>query len=157
MVSGRRWSADPWFRRHVSGVRVRIPRVAGELLERLPDLLDGVGRDSADPAAVRLRPPFYADDAAAEDDVRPLADDDLDEGRRRDRDIFRTILAGGPAVVTRTEAEAFLRVLVEGRLVLAARSGIVAEESYEALDARTRSLLDLLAVLQVELVEVLEP
>jgi hypothetical protein len=65
---------------------------------------------------------------------------ELDESRAADRSAFALILeeATEGVVVSRAEAHAFLRVLVEIRLALAARLGVEVEEDYQRSTTRTR-------------------
>lgn len=145
-----------FFSRRGGRVEARVPPPFLEVLSSVPALLDAVGEDPDDPAARRLRPPFFLDDPAADTELRRLAESDLDAGRRRDRDLVRSLAAGGGrGRLDREDAEAVLRVLAEARLVLAARAGVEGEEDYEEIDPRMAGLLDVLGVLQVELLEAL--
>lgn len=146
---------EPFFSRRGAHVEMRIPPPFLDLLASIPALLDAVGTDPDDPAARRLRTPFFLDDPAADGELRRLVESDLDDGRRSDRDLVRSLVAGGGGRLDREEAEAVLRVLVEGRLALAARAGVEDEEDYEEIDPRTAGFLDLLGVLQIELLEAL--
>lgn len=111
------------------------------VLKRLPALLEGVGGGD-DPAAARLDPDAYEDEAAAQE-FRRLVADELDAARREDRQTFERTL--GAKSLTLDEAEAWVRVVGDARLVLAARSGITSENWED--DTRSDPQLALLGYL----------
>ena len=80
--------------------------------------------------------------------------DELDQARAADRSAFLELVAAARqgAEASPDEAEAFLRVLVEARLVLAARLGIEVEEDYERVPVPDAAVLDYLGGLQTLLI-----
>jgi hypothetical protein len=135
------------------------PREAEALL-LVPDLLDSVGETGSDPGADRLDQAPYPDDPEAAAEYRRLMADELVQSRAADRSAFSLTVEQSPGGVTLSpgEAEAWLRVLAEGRLVLAARMGI-SEDGWEddlPEDDPAGSLLHYLGWLQGSLAETLE-
>ncbi len=146
------------FERERSGIRVRLPDGLARLLRDVPLVLAAVGLDPGDPAAQRLTVPVYLDDPAADAEYWGWMGSDLDESRREDRAAFlRVVDAAAGAkrgtVVSVAEAEALLRVLVEARLVLAARMGVEVESDYERLDDAQTEALEVLGHLQLLLID----
>ena len=145
-------------------LRFRFPEWLSAFLRDVPLVLQSVGLDADDPAADRMSVPVYLDDPDANQDFWRWMGTDLDEGRRADRSAFAELVdaasvethADGTAA-SRAEAEAFLRVLNEARLVLAARMGIDVESDYEKLERSQAEALDLLAELQMLLLAALGP
>ncbi len=136
------------------GVRMTLANWEVELLSLVPALLDSVGKYEPDPAAVRLDLHTYPDDAAADAEFRRLLANELEHGRAADRSAFSlTVEAGADGVVLSTaEAEAWLRVLTEARLVQSARAGLPGGFSSES----DQALFDYLSWLQGSLVEILD-
>lgn len=135
------------------------PREADALM-LVPDLLESVGDSGSDPGADRLDQAPYPDDPEAAAEYRRLMADELVQSRAADRSAFSITVEQSPAGVTLSpgEAEAWLRVLAEGRLVLAARMGI-SEDGWEddlPEDDPAVSLLHYLGWLQGSLAETLE-
>jgi hypothetical protein len=117
------------FRRIRDGIAVRLDEQERRVVRLARDIVDGVGADEDDPAAARLSYDARPDDEDASRAFRELTADDLDQARRADRDAFlRTIDA---AVLTDEEAEAWMRVIGDARLALAARIGIT-DDGWEA-------------------------
>jgi len=108
------------FRRTKGGVSVRLSGRERGILAALPELVAAV--DPGEPAASRLDYRAHPDDPDAEAAYRDLTFGMLEEARRRDRAEFEASL--GSDVLTASEADAWLRVIGEARLVLAARLGI---------------------------------
>lgn len=109
------------------GLSVRLAPGLETILEQVPDWLRSVGRPGSDPAADRLTPHAYADDAEAGSEFDRLMLPELDAGRTHDREVYAAALArvaGGETVLTEEEVFSVLRVIDEGRLVVAARIGI---------------------------------
>ena len=105
-----------------------------------------------DPAMDRLVPPVYLADPEANEEWWRLMGPELKEARSADRRVFtRVVSAAGHVALTEDEADAFLRVLNEARLVLGVRLGIEVEEDYEKLDPDQTWILDYFAYLQEEL------
>ncbi len=138
-------------------VFVRLSEDERELLVNLPALVAAVAADD-DPAAARLHPNAYPDDDEASREFARLTDRDLDDARDQDGDAFgASIDAAASEGITFSAAEAWLRVLGDARLVLAAREGIDREgELPEPSLANPRlALVHYLGALQHEIVEVL--
>jgi hypothetical protein len=103
-------------------IRVHLSAREADLLRQLPILLDSVGQEADDPAAVRLSPAVYPGDAAADSEWHRFAGPELDRGRSADRAAFTNTL--GQPDLSPEEAEGWLRMIGEARLVLGARLGI---------------------------------
>jgi hypothetical protein len=145
------------FRPAKGGIRVSLAPAERAILRQLPGLLDSVAGPSDDPAAARLRPSAYPDDPDAEDEFRRLMAGELEEARRTDRAGFLEDLSGR-GVLDEERAGAWLRILSESRLVLAARLGIEEdgwEESMPGSDPEV-TLLHYLGWLQEELIGAME-
>ena len=115
------------FSPHPDGVQLTLPPEEAEALRMVPELLASVGESSDDPAAGRLAIVTYPDDDEAEDEFTRLMRSEIDAGRVADRSALETSLdaaATGSVVLSFGEAEAWLIVLNEARLALAARLGI---------------------------------
>jgi hypothetical protein len=109
------------------GLSVRLAPGLETILGQVPDWLQSVGRPGSDPAADRLTPHAYPDDAEAGSEFDRLMLPELDAGRVHDRELYSAALArlaGSETVLTEEEVFSFLRVIDEGRLVVAARLGI---------------------------------
>ena len=110
------------FRRTRDGIRVDLDDRERRIVRLARDIVDGVGSSDADPAAARLAYEARPDDEEASEKFRELTAGDLEEARSADRELFlRTISASH---LSEEEAEAWMRVIGEARLVLAARIGI---------------------------------
>lgn len=94
------------------------------VLSKLPDLLATAGDPDEDPAAARLTPNAYRDDPARAAEFSRLTGSDLDDLRLADRSRFVASLEPGTVRLALDDAEAWLRVIGEARLLLAARAGI---------------------------------
>jgi hypothetical protein len=142
------------FRRTGRGVAVRLSAAEVEILAALPELLLAVA--PGEPAAARLDPMAHPNDPEAEAAYRELTAGMLEQARARDRSEFAVTL--GNDVLSLEEADAWLRVIGEARLVLAARLGIE-EDGWEGRSGDTGSfelsLLRLLGALQEDLVTAL--
>lgn len=139
------------------GIRLELDRRVVDFLRGLPELLEEAGADPDDPAAGRLRPAVYPDDAEANEEWWGYMSEELDRSRDADRSTFRAVLeeSVGGAMVDSQRAHAVVRVLVEARLVLAARMGIEDEGDYQRLDPDEAAVLDSLGRLQVALLAAL--
>ena len=91
-------------------------------------ILEDVEGDSDDPGVARLRYSAHPDDADADDRFRSLTQGMLDEARRADREALGGTLQARRISIE--EAEAWMRVIGEARLVLGARAGLV-EDGWE--------------------------
>jgi hypothetical protein len=112
------------FRATATGVEVSLMSPEISLLERLGSLLVGAGVDNNDPARERLVPQIYPDDEKASREFERLAGKEHVEVRSADREAFNQGLkaAGREEIVlTPDEAAAWVRVIGEARIVLAAR------------------------------------
>lgn len=109
-------------------------------------LRDVESADSDDLAATRLHLPVYLDDEAATDEWWRLMGAELSSARASDRSLYDSVMSDGgeELVLSIDEAEALLRVINEGRLVLASRLGIQVESDFDDLDEESRFGLDFL-------------
>ena len=139
------------------GVLVGLAPEEVELLSALPRILDSVGDEDGDPAQKRLDPDVHQDaDAAA--DFRSIVGEDLNRERIVDRATFIGTLRDSEKL-SFEDAEVWLRVIAEARLVIAARIGIDRdgwshedfEESHDAL------FVQYLGWVQESLIEALIP
>lgn len=138
-------------------VRIELPAAERAFLEGLVPMLEGIGVDRADPAADRLHPRAFADDGA-QADYDALTAEDLALSRAADRAVFSEVLARTEEGTTEpiATAEAWLRVLTEARLTLAARwqaIGAAGDSDGASVPHHRAALLDYLAMLQQDLVE----
>ncbi len=136
------------------GIRMTLAPWEVELLSLVPALLDSVGNFDHDPAATRLALRAYPLDPEADAEFGRLLDDELDHGRAADRSAFAITVEGGVdgVVLSTHEAEAWLRVLAEARLVQAARTSVPGTTRSES----DQALFDYLSWLQGSLVEILD-
>ncbi|HEX9855646.1 MAG TPA: DUF2017 family protein [Acidimicrobiia bacterium] len=136
-------------------VTVRLTEAEVALLRQLPALLAGVGHQVGDPAAQRLDYQPHPDDPDAATAYADMLGDRLERERRHDRMAFEASLVG-EAMLDIETADAWLRVLGEARLSLAARLGIT--EDWQP-DSRSRDpqiiALNYLSYLQDALVDAL--
>jgi len=136
------------FLRSGSTVEVRLSDSEISVLADLPELISREGD-----ADGRLAYVAHADNPAAEERYRDLIGDDLDRLRAADRSAFTKAL--GTTSLTLEEAEAWMRVIGEARIVLAGRLGIT-EDGWEEEAANTRdpemALLGYLGYLQEGLI-----
>jgi hypothetical protein len=132
------------------GILVTLEPDDLDLLRQLPEFLSELGAPGEDPAATRLQVPVYLDDPESSNEWWRLMGGELDQSRAADRSAFALILEAATAgtVASTAEAEAFLRVLNESRLALAARLGVEIEADYDELPEDDRSALDYLAGMQ---------
>ena len=139
------------FTRRGDEVRVKLDRDTRDVLAALPELLAG-----SDDADGRLTYRVHPDDAEAEERYRELVGDSLDDLRRGDRE---TLVRGiGDSTIGIEDAEAWMRVIGEARLVLAARLGIERdgwEEDADPAQNPEMALLTYLGYLQDRLVAIL--
>ena len=132
------------------GILVTLEPDDLDLLRQLPEFLGELGEPDEDPAASRLQVPVYLDDPEASEEWWRLMGGELDQSRAADRSAFALVVEAASAgtLASTAEAEAFLRVLNEARLALAARLGVEVEADYEELPDDDRSALDYLAGMQ---------
>jgi len=118
------------FRRKRDEVVIELSAPERNVLRMVPDLLDDLR--PSDPGAGRLRYVAHPDDEDAEERYSDLIGDALDTARREDRlEFTRTIDAD---TMDLSQAEAWMRVVGEARLVLAARLDITEEGWEETID-----------------------
>lgn len=114
-------------------------------------LLAGIGETGVDPAATRLNVPVYLDDQDASDEWWRLMEADLGAARLADRSVFQRVVGEETKALNEADANAFLRVLNEARLVLGARMGVEVEDDHDTLPEDSRQVLDYLGWVQEEL------
>lgn len=144
------------FTIHAGGVRMELTPWHAELLGLLDTLLD-----QREPSALPSEP--YEHDEAANREFRRLMDSESKQARAADRSavqltLEQAIIDPEGTVLSLEEAEAWLRVLGEARLSLAARIGVqdASWENDRNLESDPQlQLLDYLSWLQAGLVEVL--
>jgi hypothetical protein len=144
------------FSRSGDGVRVSLTDREIDVLHRVPDLLAGVGESGADPAADRLTYHPHPDDPEADEAYRRLLAGQLEGARADDRGVFAATLR--TSQISRGQADAWLRVIGEARLVLASRLGITEDgwsDVFSPDEPVEMSLLRLLGAYQDELVDAL--
>jgi hypothetical protein len=137
---------------------VRLSSKERAVLSQLPVLVGGVGIEENDPAYGRMSPNAYADDVEAAQEFTSMTAGDLDAARRRDAEVFaETLDAIGDTGMTLEEAEAWVRMIGDSRLVLAARAGVDHDSGLpepSATDPRI-ALVHYLGALQNDVVEAL--
>jgi hypothetical protein len=112
------------------GVMVRLDSREIETLQLVTEILESVGDAASDPGAARLDVSTYPEDDDASFEFRRLMASEVETGRNADRSAFSVSLEAandGELNLSAGEAEAWLVVIGEARLVLAARLGIEAE------------------------------
>jgi Domain of unknown function (DUF2017) len=140
------------------GIRLRLPHDERELLEVLCDKLRGrVDEEPDHPDLRRLFPPAHADDPEAEAAYRQLVGSQLDSGRERAIATVEGTL--GNETLSTDEAESWLTVLNDLRLVLGTRLDVTEEMNFD-LDPSDPAAAELavyayLSWLQEQLVEAL--
>jgi len=122
--------SEPFLPLGDGGVAVRLGGEERALLASLPAFLGSVGAVAGDPATERLTPPAYLDDDAAQQEFARLTAAELTAWRREDRSRFVASL--GADRLDEPTATAWLRVMGDVRLALAARNG-VEDETWEEL------------------------
>ncbi|MBT8217898.1 MAG: DUF2017 domain-containing protein [Acidimicrobiia bacterium] len=142
------------FKSHREGISVRLSEIERQFLAGLPELLEAVDRAPDDPAHARLHVEAYPDDPEAQRDMTEYSGSQLAEARDADRQRFLASL--DRPVLDREEAQAWLTVLGDARLALAARLGIT-EPGWETANEEDpeRITLGFLSFLQDQLVDVL--
>jgi len=149
------------FARHRDGIRVRMSSDEIDALRIVPELLGTVGEVPHDPAAQRLEIDVYPDDLRAAEEFRRLMASEVESARAADRSAFTDALdalEGGNTILSGDEAEAWLMVLGEARLALAARLGIEEEgwgEDEASAQEPAMAMLHYLSWLQGSLTDVL--
>jgi hypothetical protein len=140
------------FRASKDGIDIDLPSEERVLLSEMLDLLAAVPRVGDDPVSQRLRVPVYLDDAESNDEWWRLMGEELTAARNADRRVFQRVVSESERTrLTGQEADAFLRVLNEGRLALGARFGVEVEADHGRLPEDQRDILDYLGWLLEEL------
>ena len=112
------------------GIRLRLPDDERELLELLCEELSGrIDEERDHPDLRRLFPPAHADDQEAEDAYRRLVRSQLDVGRERAIATVQRTLRND--TLSTEDAESWLRVLNDLRLVLGTRLDVTEEMSFD--------------------------
>jgi len=112
------------FSGDAGAIAVDLRAIDRDLLRRLPDLLERVGESGADPAGDRLDPAVYPGDPDADGEFRRLMADEMGAARSADRTCFVDTLDSSR--LSGQEAAAWVRVIGDARLAIAARNGVVA-------------------------------
>ncbi|MCP3993607.1 MAG: DUF2017 family protein [bacterium] len=144
------------FRANAGGIEISLMRPEIALLERLGSLLSGAGVEKDDPARERLFPKIYLDDNNASREFERLAGKEYVEVRSVDREAFNRGLKSAcedTLTLTLDEAGAWVRVIGEARIVLAARRGFFEKGLPEQpVDDPEVAFVMFLGIIQEELV-----
>jgi hypothetical protein len=140
------------FKAARGGIDVALTPEEKEFLSGLLELLAGIPATGDDRASQRLHVPVYLDDPEANAEWWRLMEGELAAARTADRGVFeRTINDKGQRHLSNDEADAFLRVLNEGRLALGARFGVEVEDDHDRLPEDQREIMDYLGWLLEDL------
>ncbi|MGH8944376.1 MAG: DUF2017 family protein [Acidimicrobiia bacterium] len=140
------------FKSTRGGIDVDLTDDEKVFLTGLLDLLAGIPAAADEPASRRLRVPVYLDDPESNEEWWRLMEGELHAARNADRRVFQHVLdEGGRQHMSNEEADAFLRVLNEGRLALGARFGLEVEEDHDQLPEEQRDIMDYLGWLLEDL------
>jgi Domain of unknown function (DUF2017) len=140
------------FKSTRGGIDVDLTDDEKVFLTGLLDLLAGIPAAADEPASRRLRVPVYLDDPESNEEWWRLMEGELSAARNADRRVFQQVLdEGGRRQMTNDEADAFLRVLNEGRLALGARFGLEVEDDHDQLPEEQRDIMDYLGWLLEDL------
>jgi hypothetical protein len=140
------------FKATRGGIDVDLTPDEKDFLAGLLEVLAGVKATGDDPASQRLHVPVYLDDPASNEEWWRLMEGELAAARTNDRGVFeRTIKDDGRRHLSNDEADAFLRVLNEGRLALGARFGLEVEDDHDRLPEDQREIMDYLGWLLEDL------
>lgn len=139
-----------------NGIQVQLLGTEIAILSRLGSVLGGAGVEKDDPAARRLKPVIYTDDALASREFDRLAARERVAVRSADRERFVEGLdaaAAGTITLTAADAATWARVIGESRIVLAARKGLFdSGMSTDHADDPEVALVMYLGLLQEEIV-----
>lgn len=140
------------FRLRAGMIEVRLAEAERDVLRALPDLMEGIALDDGGPSWATDRGRVHRHDPSAERRYQELTGEMLDDARRTDRRVFRDSL--DRTLLTPAEAEAWMRVIGDVRLGMAARLGIEDDgwERIGATEPLELSVLRLLGYLQESLV-----
>ena len=133
------------FRYRGGKIVVDLPAEEREFLADVLELLASIPTTGDDPATRRLQVPVYLDDPEANSEWWLFMGEELSIARGADRNLYRRVMeTDGKLELTTEEADAFLRVLNEGRLALGARFGLEVEDDHDRLPEEQRQVLDFL-------------
>lgn len=139
------------FTKSGGGVEVDLSGNERSFLTGVLDVLMSLPRSGDDPATRRLRVPVYLDDPDSNEEWWRLMGEELNAARIADRRVFQRAITEVPCRLSEEEANAFLRVLNEGRLALGARFGLEVEEDHDRLPEEQRDIMDYLGWLLEDL------
>jgi Domain of unknown function (DUF2017) len=140
------------FKSARGGIEVDLTEDEKAFLSGVLELLAGIPAASDEPASRRLRVPVYLDDPESNEEWWRLMEGELHAARNADRRVFEQVLTqNGRHHLSYEEADAFLRVLNEGRLALGARFGLEVEEDHDRLPEEQRDIMDYLGWLLEDL------
>jgi hypothetical protein len=147
------------FQRKGDRVQVSLDEHEQLLLSELLDELDGLLDDPDDPGLRRLFPPAYPE-PTDDEQYRSLVRDQLVSGRSKAMATVRATL--GSNTLDADQADQWLRVLNDMRLVLGTRWDVTEQMDYGKLDlneprGRELAVYGYLSWLQEQLVESLQP
>jgi hypothetical protein len=124
---------------------VDLPVEEKEFLSDVLAVLASVPATGDDPATQRLQVPVYLDDPDANSEWWLFMGEELSIARSADRGVYRRVMESeGKVGLSVEEADAFLRVLNEGRLALGARFGLEVEADHDQIPEEQRQVLDFL-------------
>lgn len=132
------------------GIHVQLADWQVALLTDVIELVDSAGDDLALPASA------YPDDPAEDAQYQRLIAAERSQARSADQSAMSLTLehAGQGVILTRAEAEAWLRILGEGRLIIAGRLGVTDDQWEDDEDSEELAVLHYLSWLQASLVEI---
>jgi hypothetical protein len=133
------------FRYRNGKIVVELPIEEREFLSDVLGLLASIPMTGDDPATRRLQVPVYLDDPEANSEWWLFMGEELSIARSAERGVYQRVMeTDGKITLTTEEADAFLRVLNEGRLALGARFGLEVEADHDQLPEEQRQVLDYL-------------
>lgn len=140
-------------------VLVQLEPEAVQVLEGMPDWLADVGLDPRDPAGPRLSQSAYPDDPMASAEYEIVAGDNINDLRVEDRSTFlRTLTESGDDIeLTVEQAEAWMRVVGDTRLMLASRLGYTENDQLnQEPTSPSQHLLYFLTFVQTALIDAID-
>ncbi len=143
------------FQRKGDSIVVRLGGEERDFLSQILDLLADVDVDLDDPAHRRLNVPVYLDDADANEEWWRLMGGEMTQSRLDDQEVYRRVMSMEKSLLSEDEADAFLRVINQGRLAFGARLGLEVEEDHDRLPEQERTAIDFLGWVLEELTVVL--
>jgi hypothetical protein len=140
----------PHIRRVAGGYRVVLTPPEMELLRTLASRLRSA-IEAGGPETLRLYPPAFPDDPEAEASYREVARDDLVSGREQRLRVFEATL--GQERLDPRQAEAWLGVLADARLVVGTALAVTDEDDPTDWSPRDPDAADRLAYLYAAYLE----